>query len=100
MGASIGLFMCGDNAAGKPVEARGLLLLAIGTLGDALVVTFQERAFFKRPDPCSVAEVVMRTYLLSAVGMFAVLSWTGELREALDHSRLHPEAVGFTLLSG
>ncbi len=89
----ISLFCLGDVSVAPNFHIQGVVLITLALFADAATSNFEEKRFFRIPDPVSQAEVIFCSSLLASALGFAVLLPTGELWPALRHSQTNSTVV-------
>ena len=109
----ISLFCLGDVSVAPNFQARGVFLIIMALFADAATSNYEEKRFFRVPDPVPQAEVIFCSNLLGSVVVrlpthrpwclccrvltppqaMAVLASTGELQPALAHSNAYSSVV-------
>merc|ERR1719235_561649 len=71
------------DARGSPkFDVRGIFLISIGVMLDAVTANFEEKRFFRDKD-CLHQEVILYSFAIGSVWTFFTIAATGELQEAL-----------------
>lgn len=85
-------FTLGDAKGRASFDPRGLALICIGTMFEAIAATFEEIRFFHEL-ACPVPEVQLYVNLLGFFWAAVADVFVGDLAPAFQHSLDHPEAV-------
>ena len=94
----ISMFCLGDVSVEPNFRIQGVLLITAALFADAATSNYEEKRFFRVPEPVPQAEVIFCSNLLGAAMALLVLVSTGEVAGALEHSHANPSVV--PLLSG
>jgi|APGre2960657423_1045063.scaffolds.fasta_scaffold48523_3 adenosine 3'-phospho 5'-phosphosulfate transporter B3 len=89
----ISLFCLGDVSVAPNFQLQGVALITAALFADAATSNFEEKRFFRIPEPVSQAEVIFCSSLLSAAAGAVVLIVTGEAAPAMAHSRANASVV-------
>ena len=89
----ISMFCLGDVSVAPNFQARGVVLIILALFADAATSNYEEKRFFRVPEPVPQAEVIFCSNLLGSVVAMAVLASTGELQPALAHSNAYSSVV-------
>jgi len=85
------------DARGSPkFDIRGIFIISVGVLLDAITSNFEERRFFREKD-CLHEEVILYSFALGAVWTLATISMTGELTSALTVMKQEPLMLWMTV---
>ncbi|GAX81280.1 hypothetical protein CEUSTIGMA_g8712.t1 [Chlamydomonas eustigma] len=87
------LFTMGDAEGLPTFSGAGVALISLALICDALTANLEERQFFRIPQPCSHAEVMLFLSTFAAAESFVVLVVSGEIWDAVQHSMRHTETV-------
>lgn len=90
--AAGGTMVASSSQQGANFDFRGVFLVSLGVLFDAVTANFEEKKFFGSLN-CSHAEVVFFSSLIGSFYSAATLMLSGELWQALDHAATHPEVL-------
>jgi len=91
-------FALGDVRETPKFDMRGVVLILVGVVADAITSNFEERQFF-RSTSASHAEVMCFASLFG-LGVSGVLLYSsGEMKEGLEHAAKHPEVFLYTSIS-
>jgi hypothetical protein len=91
--AGVSLFCLGDVEVAPNFHIAGVGLITLALFADAATSNFEEKRFFRVPNPVSQAEVIFCSSALSTAAGFAVLLPTRELGPAWRHSRANSAVV-------
>ena len=89
----VSLFCLGDVEVAPNFHVASVGLITLALFADAATSNFEEKRFFRVPQPVSQAEVIFCSSLLSSAAGFAVLLPTRELGPAWQHSRANSAVV-------
>eukprot|EP00658_Telonema_sp_P-2_P035256 TRINITY_DN25671_c0_g1_i2.p1 TRINITY_DN25671_c0_g1~~TRINITY_DN25671_c0_g1_i2.p1 ORF type:complete len:235 (+),score=53.88 TRINITY_DN25671_c0_g1_i2:141-845(+) len=95
--AGIIAFAMADARGSPKFDMRGILIISVGVMLDAVTSNFEEQKFFRNKD-CSHEEVILYSYAIGSVWTLITITSTGELGTALTHSSAHPEVYWMTLM--
>lgn len=88
------LFTVGDAKGRASFDPRGLALICVGTMFEAIAATFEEKRFFHEL-ACAVPEVQLYVNLLGFFWAAVADVFVGDMAPAFQHSLDHPEAVAY-----
>eukprot|EP00747_Dinoflagellata_sp_TGD_P199752 gnl/TRDRNA2_/TRDRNA2_73049_c0_seq1.p1 gnl/TRDRNA2_/TRDRNA2_73049_c0~~gnl/TRDRNA2_/TRDRNA2_73049_c0_seq1.p1 ORF type:complete len:419 (+),score=44.62 gnl/TRDRNA2_/TRDRNA2_73049_c0_seq1:33-1289(+) len=91
-------FTMGDAWHATYFDFRGVVLIIMGTLFDAMSMSFEEKRMFSHCG-CSSNEVALYSSCLGAVLAAVAEMLQGNLLPALTHTREHPETLGIIVSS-
>ena len=89
----VSLFCLGDVQTAPNFHVRGLALIAGALFADAATSNFEEKRFFRIPEPVSQPEVIFYSGLMGSGAALALLLATAELGPAAAHSLANREVV-------
>jgi adenosine 3'-phospho 5'-phosphosulfate transporter B3 len=89
----IALFSMGDAEGLPNFSWAGIALISLALVCDALTANLEERQFFRIKQPCNHAEVMLYLSTFAMAESFIVLVGSGEIWEAIEHSRRQPTTV-------
>jgi len=93
--AGIVLFTLGDAKESPRFEMKGIILIVIGVLFDAITSNYEEKSFF-HGKKCSPAEVMTYASLFGSASSFLTLLMNGTLSPALSYAAVYPEVIYWT----
>merc|ERR1712157_378159 len=91
--AGIVLFTLGDVQGFPAFHPLGIILIIASLAVDALTSKYEEKYFFRIPDPISQSELLCYASFCGAVYGFLAMVAQGELMPAVQHSLAHPSVV-------
>mmetsp|Transcript_723 Transcript_723/g.1976 ORF Transcript_723/g.1976 Transcript_723/m.1976 type:complete len:828 (-) Transcript_723:135-2618(-) len=86
------IFTLGDARGKASFDVRGLVLLLVGSMAEALAANYEERRLFNQLG-CSTSEVLFYTFSITSVWNFLICCFSGELMPAVRHSMAFPQTV-------
>lgn len=92
------LFLLGDAKGRASIDARGIALVATGSLLEALAATYEEKRFFGQLG-CSPAEVQLYSSLLGFCWAALADLLSGDFMPAVQHSMSHPETIYYIMIA-
>merc|ERR1711865_86483 len=91
-------FALGDfNGAAPKFDIRGICLISVGVILDAITSNFEEQRFFREKN-CIHEEVIFYAFGIGSIWTLVTIYTSGELSTAIDHSMLHPEVYSLTIM--
>eukprot|EP00656_Telonema_subtile_P001351 TRINITY_DN10614_c0_g1_i1.p1 TRINITY_DN10614_c0_g1~~TRINITY_DN10614_c0_g1_i1.p1 ORF type:complete len:393 (+),score=113.05 TRINITY_DN10614_c0_g1_i1:144-1322(+) len=93
--AGIICFAMADARGSPKFDSRGMIIISVGVILDAITSNFEEKRFFREKD-CLHAEVILYSFAIGSVWTAITITTTGELYNALAHAATHPEVYWMT----
>jgi adenosine 3'-phospho 5'-phosphosulfate transporter B3 len=89
----VSMFCLGDVQMAPNFHVQGLVLIAGALCADAGTSNFEEKRFFRIPDPVGQSEVIFYSSLFGSGAALAILFATAELGPAATYSLAHRPVV-------
>mmetsp|Transcript_4969 Transcript_4969/g.6272 ORF Transcript_4969/g.6272 Transcript_4969/m.6272 type:complete len:332 (-) Transcript_4969:692-1687(-) len=91
----IALFTLGDAGEAPRFEARGIILILLGVIFDAITANYEEKSFFHGKN-CSPAEVMTYASLFGVASSFTTMVFNGSIFPAVNYAIEFPQVVYWT----